>query len=99
MGKFVYFAYGSRIFNCSDASFDTYDSDSEKLHCTQIDSMIHNFLTIPKIMDYENTMYFISPSQHFHALGLFKDKHSKELNFPTLFYGQLQQRFEGFSCQ
>jgi hypothetical protein len=89
----------SQIFNCSDASFDNYDSNSEELHCTQIDSMIHNFLTILKLMDYENTMYFIATSQHFHTLSLFKDKHSKELNFPTLFYGQPRQCFEGFSCQ
>jgi hypothetical protein len=39
-------------------------------------------------MDYENTIYFIAPSQHFHPLGLFKDKHSKKQKFPTLFYGQ-----------
>ncbi len=50
--------------------------------------MIHNFLNAPKIMDYENTIYSIAPNQNFHPLGLFKDKHSKKLNFPTLFYGQ-----------
>jgi len=48
-------------------------------------------------MDYESTIYYIAPSQYFHPLGLFKSKHSKELNFSTLFYGQLQQFFEGFS--
>jgi hypothetical protein len=32
-------------------------------------------------------LYILLP-QDFHPLGLFKDKHSKELNFPTLFYGQ-----------
>jgi hypothetical protein len=37
--------------------------------------------------------------QDFHPLGLFKDKHSKELNFPTLFYGQPWQNFQGFSYQ
>ncbi len=41
-------------------------------------------------MDYENIIYSISSSQNFHLLGLFKDKHSKELNFPTLFYEQPQ---------
>jgi hypothetical protein len=45
--------------------------------------MIHNFLEAPKIMDYENTIYFIALSQHFHPLGLFKDKHSKEISFPA----------------
>jgi len=42
-------------------------------------------------------MYYIAPSQHFHPLGLIKDKHSKELNLPTLFYGQIQSFLEGFS--
>jgi hypothetical protein len=51
--------------------------------------MIHNFLHAPKIMDYENTIYYIAPSPNFHPLGLFKDKHLEEQNFPTLFYGQL----------
>jgi hypothetical protein len=50
--------------------------------------MIHNFLDAPKIMDYENIIYSIASSQDFHFLGLFKDKHLKELKFLTLFYGQ-----------
>jgi hypothetical protein len=50
--------------------------------------MIHYFLNALKIMDYENTIYSIVPSQNFHPLSFFKDKQSKELNFPTLFYGQ-----------
>jgi hypothetical protein len=58
--------------------------------------MIHKLLEAPKIMDYENNIYSIAPSQHFHPLSLFKDSHSKGLNFPTLFYGQPQQSFEGF---
>jgi hypothetical protein len=44
----------------------------------------------PKIMDYENTIYYITMNQDFHPSCLFKDKHSNELNFPTLFYGQLR---------
>ncbi len=43
--------------------------------------MVHNFLDAPKIMDYENTIYYIIPSQNFHLLGLFKYKHLEELNF------------------
>jgi hypothetical protein len=39
-------------------------------------------------MDYENIIYSIAPSIDFHPLGLFKNKHSKELYFPTLFNGQ-----------
>jgi hypothetical protein len=40
--------------------------------------MIHNFVNAPKIMDYENTIYLISPRQNFHPLGLFLNKHSKK---------------------
>jgi hypothetical protein len=50
--------------------------------------MIHNFLDAPKIMDYENTIYSIAPSQNFQPLDLFKNEHSKKKKFPTLFYGQ-----------
>jgi UDP-2,3-diacylglucosamine pyrophosphatase LpxH len=52
------------------------------------DSMMHKFQKFPKIMDYENNIYYITANQDFHLLGLFKYKHSKKLNFPTLFYGQ-----------
>jgi len=51
-------------------------------------SMIHNILDVSKITDYKNTIYYIAPSQNFHPLDLCKDKDSKGLNFPTLFYGQ-----------
>jgi len=50
--------------------------------------MIHNFLEAPNLIDYENIIYSIAPNQHFHLLGLFKDKHLEELKFSTLFYGQ-----------
>ncbi len=52
----------SQIPAYNNASSDNFDSDNEKIHCTPIDSMIHNFLDAPKIMDYENTIYFITPS-------------------------------------
>jgi len=61
--------------------------------------MIHNFLNVPKLMNYENDIYFNAPNKKFHPLGLFKDKHLKELSFPTLFYGQFYQFFEIFSYQ
>jgi len=32
-------------------------------------------------MDYENIIYSIALSQNFHALSIFKNKHSEELNF------------------
>jgi len=35
-------------------------------------------------MDYENIIYIIAPSQNFHRLCLFKNKHSKELKFSNI---------------
>jgi len=44
-------------------------------------------------------IYIIASSQNFHPLGLFKNKHSEKLIFPTLFYGWPQQFSKGFSYQ
>jgi len=71
----------SQILNYSDTSFDNSHFDSEELHCTPADLMIHNFLEAPKIMDYENTYIFYCPNQHFHPLSLYKNKHLEGLNF------------------
>jgi hypothetical protein len=59
----------------NNASFDNYDSNNEKIHCPPTNSIIHYFLIVPKIMDYENAIYSIVLIQNFHPLGLFKDKH------------------------
>jgi hypothetical protein len=79
----------SQIHTYNNASSDNFNSNNEKKQSTQTNLMINIFLDVPKIMDYENTIYFIAPNQYFHPLGLFKDKHSKELKFPTLYYEQL----------
>jgi len=42
---------------------------------------------------------FYCSSQNFHPLGLFKNKQSKELNFPIFFYGQPWQFSKSFSYQ
>jgi hypothetical protein len=79
----------SQILNFSDASYENSNSNNEKLYYTPIKSMIHKFLEAPKIMDYDNTMYTIAPSQHFHLPSLFLNKHLEKLKFSTLFYDQL----------
>jgi len=61
------------IYN--NASFNNSSYNNEKIHYTLPNSMIHYFLDVPKIMDYEITIYFIDQSQNFHPLGLFIDKH------------------------
>jgi hypothetical protein len=75
MGKFVCFAYEFKIPTYNNASSNNSNSNNEKIHYTPIDSMIHHFLNVPKIMNYENTIYFIAPNQNFHPLVLFRDKH------------------------
>jgi hypothetical protein len=50
-------------------------------------------------MDYDNIMYSTAPSQNFHPLNLFRNKHSKEQKNSTLFYGQPQQFSKGFSYE
>ncbi len=65
--------------------YNNASSDNEEIHYTPIDSMIHNFLNVPKIMNYENIIYSIASNQKFHPLNLFKYKHLEELNFSTLF--------------
>ncbi len=49
----------------NNASFDNSNFDNEKIHCTPIDSMINIFSNVPKIMNHENTMYFIAPNKNF----------------------------------
>jgi len=56
----------SQLPTYNNASFDNYDSNNEEIHYTPTYSRIHNFLDIPKIMDYENIIYCIAPSQNFH---------------------------------
>ncbi len=66
----------SQIPTYNNVSFDNFDSNNEKIHCTPINLMIYKFLDVQKIMDYENTIYYIAPSQNFDLLALFKNKHS-----------------------
>jgi hypothetical protein len=58
-----------QLLTYNNASSYNFDSNNEEIHCTLIDSMIHNFFDAPKIMDYENIIYYIAQSQNFHPLG------------------------------
>jgi hypothetical protein len=51
----------SQIPAYNNASFD----NNEKVHCTPTNSTMHNFLDVPKIMDYENTIYSITQVKTF----------------------------------
>jgi hypothetical protein len=48
--------------------------------------LIHNFLDLKKNYYFGNLMS-IAPNQECSLMGVFKDKNSEELNYPTLFYG------------
>jgi hypothetical protein len=41
----------SQIHTYNNASFDHFDSDNEEIHYTPTNSMKHNFLDVPKVMD------------------------------------------------
>jgi hypothetical protein len=51
----------SQIPIYNNGSSDNFNSDNEEICCTPTYSMIHNFLDIPKIMDYENNMFLYCP--------------------------------------
>jgi hypothetical protein len=78
----------SQIPTYNNASSNNSNFDNEKIHCITTNSLIHKFLDVPKIMDYENTISSIAPSQNFHPLGIFKNKHLKEQKISILFYKQ-----------
>jgi hypothetical protein len=62
----------SQILTYNNISFDNFDFDNEKIYCTPTNLMIHDFLNASKVMDYENTIYSIAPSQNFHPLFYLK---------------------------
>jgi hypothetical protein len=83
MGNFICFAYDSEYKNLiyDNASFEKSDFDNKKIHYTPTNSMLHNFLNVPKIMNCENIIYFVALSKKFHPSTLYKYKHSKKLIF------------------
>jgi hypothetical protein len=53
--------YQIPIYN--NASSDNFKFDNEEICCTSTYSMIHNFLDVRKLMDYENTMLYCPNSR------------------------------------
>ena len=51
------------------------------------ETLIHGYGETHLIDDLANKIIEIAPSKNFRPLGIFQDKYSKELNFPTLFFG------------
>ncbi len=53
--------------------------------CT--DTLVQNILSLEHVIDGNDKSPTIVPRKKIQLLGLFCDAHSKEYNFPTLFYG------------
>ena len=51
------------------------------------ETLIHGYGETNILDDLSNKIIEISPLEHFSPLGIFQDKYSEELNFPTLFFG------------
>jgi hypothetical protein len=71
-----------------DVNMDIEDNSNadnfEDIEDSPSETLVHNFLDSEKIYDFENLMS-IAPSQEYSPVGIFKDKNSEELNYPTLF--------------
>ena len=52
--------------------------------------MVHGYGKANFIDELANMMIEIVPFKGFSPLGIFQDKFSKDLNFPTLFFGFIQ---------
>jgi hypothetical protein len=73
----------SQILIYDNASSDNFDFDHKKIHYIPIDSIIHYFFNVPKIMI---ILLFCCPKSKLSPFNLFKDKHLEQFNFLTLFY-------------
>ena len=75
---------------------ESYDSETDIEHdCTDIDdlpepitkTLIHGFIDAHTIYDLANKQINVAPAEGYMPLGIFHDKYSKEMSFPSLFYG------------
>ena len=49
--------------------------------------LVHGFTDSQHIRDLQDKIVKIAPVEGQRPLGVFKDKFTEEMNFPTLFYG------------
>jgi hypothetical protein len=59
------------------------ESDSEK----PSETLVHGFTDSQCIHDLHEKIIEVAPVEGQHPLGIFMDRYAKEMNFPTLFYG------------
>jgi hypothetical protein len=59
------------------------ESDNER----PTETLVHGFIESQHIHDLQDKIIEVAPAEGKRPLGIFKDKYAKEMNFPTLFYG------------
>jgi hypothetical protein len=64
--------------------FDTSNESKNERHAK---TLIHGFTDSQCIRDLQDKILEIAPAEGQRPLGIFNEKFSKEMNFPTLFYG------------
>ena len=77
---------GNFLSNVESLDSTDVDMDAEPIS----ETIVHGFGQSHLIDDLDTSIIQIAPSEGFHPLGIFHDKFSEELNFPTLFYGYSQ---------
>ncbi len=70
-----------------DGKIDANDNILEDEDETKPESLIHWFNESHAINDLGSTIVEIAPAEGLKPLGIFQDTYSKEMNFPTLFFG------------
>jgi hypothetical protein len=71
--------------SCNHSNEDRFEEEQEDI---LTNTMVQNILSSEKMYDYFENAITMALGQDFKPLGLFQDPHCKELNFPTLFFGQ-----------
>jgi hypothetical protein len=51
-------------------------------------TLVHAFTDTYNIFDLHNNQINIAPGEGYVPLGIFQDKYSEEMSFPSLFYGE-----------
>jgi hypothetical protein len=68
----------------SEMDNDTNENTEEPITKT----LLHGFTDSHSIYDLQNNQINIAPAEGYMPLGIFQDRYSEEMSFPTLFYGE-----------
>ena len=75
--------------NSADTLKNPSDSDTsdESKNETSAETLVHGFIDSQCICDLQDKIVETAPGEGQRPLGIFKDKFTEKMNFPTLFYG------------